>query len=83
MAKRAKLGVETLRVAKPAEVPTARPDDAEMRVTSIHIPRDLLRLLRIAAAIRADRQGGRPSVSAVIVDVLERHRDEIEAETRL
>ena len=82
MAKRAKL-LDNMRVTKATETPATAatpPADIDMRVTSIHIPRSLLRLLRMAAADRADRQGGRPSVSAVIVDVLERHRDEIEAE---
>lgn len=53
---------------------------AGMAITSIHLPRDLLRLLRLASIDRADRHGGRPSVSDVIRDVLERHRGEIEDE---
>ena len=46
----------------------------------MHLPIDLLTLLRMAAIKRAERHGGRPSVSDVIRDVLERHRDEIERE---
>ena len=64
---------------KTAACNTAAPAPDRMRITSAHLPRELLRLLRIAAAERADRHGGRPSVSAVIVDVLQRHRDEIQA----
>ena len=55
----------------------------DMAVTSIHLPRELLKLLRMASINRADIRGGRPSVSDVIRDVLERHRDEIEDETGL
>ena len=54
----------------------------DMAITSIHLPRELLRLLRLASIDRADRHGGRPSVSDVIRDVLERHRDELEDEAR-
>ena len=79
MAKRASLVGNMQVVPKTAEADAAAPPPDSMRVTSIHLPRELLRLLRIAAAERADRHGGRPSVSAVIVDVLERHRAEIEA----
>ncbi len=49
-------------------------------ITSIHIPKAMLTLLRIAAIKRAERDGGRPSVSNVIRDLLERHRREIEKE---
>lgn len=54
-----------------------------MAITSIHLPRELLKVLRMASINRADQRGGRPSVSDVIRDVLERHRDEIEDETGL
>ncbi len=49
-------------------------------ITSIHIPKNMLTLLRIAAIKRAERDGGRPSVSNVIRDLLERHRAEITKE---
>lgn len=48
--------------------------------STIHLPKALLRKLRDAANARADRIGGRPSVSAVVVDILLRHADEIDAE---
>ena len=51
-----------------------------MAITSVHLPRDLLKLLRLASINRADLHGGRPSVSDVIRDLLERHRAEIEDE---
>ena len=50
-------------------------------VTAINLPSDVLELLRIVAIKRASRAGkGRPSVSAVIADLVEKHRYELEAE---
>ena len=49
-------------------------------VTSIHISKVMLTLLRMAAVKRAEREGGRPSVSDVVRGLLERHRKEIERE---
>jgi hypothetical protein len=69
MAKRAK--------PQPRDAPADTPADA---ITSIHLPKEMLTLLRIAAIKRAEREGGRPSVSTVIRDLLERHRAEIEKE---
>ena len=54
----------------------------EMVTTAVHIPKTTLSLLRRVAVARADRLGGRPSVSAVLVDLAERARAELEAETR-
>jgi hypothetical protein len=48
-----------------------------MATTSIHMPASLLKALRFAAAERAEQEGGRPSVSALVVELLERHRSEI------
>lgn len=48
--------------------------------TAIHLPRETLHLLRRVAAERANRHGGRPSVSAVLVSLVEASRDELEAE---
>jgi len=91
--KRSALTAENLVVPKqdqaedtpPATTSTTRRTTASagMAITSVHLPRELLRLLRLASIDRADRHGGRPSVSDVIRDVLERHRDEIEDETGL
>ncbi len=55
-------------------------DTSADAITSIHISKNMLTLLRIAAIKRAERDGGRPSVSNVIRDLLERHRREIEKE---
>lgn len=48
--------------------------------TAIHIPRDDLHLLRLVSVARANRQGGRPSVSDVLRDLINRHRAELERE---
>ena len=49
---------------------------------SINIPKSLHRKLRLAAVSRAEAHGGRPSVSALIVDYLTRHEDEIFKEAK-
>ena len=46
----------------------------DLLTTSVNIPRDLLALLRRAAAERAIRDGCRPSVSGVIVDLVQANR---------
>lgn len=48
--------------------------------TAVHIPKDQLALLRRVAVERANREGGRPSVSNVLRDLIERHRAELERE---
>lgn len=55
--------------------PKATPAEAEEYVTTaIHLPRDLLRILREVAIARADVAGGRPSVSAVLTDLVRENR---------
>lgn len=49
--------------------------------TAVHIPREDLALLRRVAVERANRDGGRPSVSDVLRGLIERHRAELERET--
>ncbi len=82
MAKRK--GGDTLRMAAKAraeaDVKTlvARAD-VEMANTGLHIPVKLLTRLRIAAAMRVEARGyGRPSVSELIVEIVERHIGEVE-----
>ncbi len=53
----------------------------EMVTTAVHIPKATLSLLRRVAVARADKHGGRPSVSGVLVDLAERARAELEQET--
>jgi hypothetical protein len=52
----------------------------EMVTTAVHIPKATLSLLRRVAVARADKHGGRPSVSGVLVDLVERARTELERE---
>jgi len=59
----------------------SRPSD-EMTTTAIHIPKATLALLRRVAVERANLNGGRPSVSAVLVNLVEQNRAELERETR-
>lgn len=51
-----------------------------MQTTSLHLPSDLLYLLRVIAVNRANRRGGRPSVSDVVRELLEHNRRQLEAE---
>ena len=48
--------------------------------TAIHVPKATLTLLRRVSIARADHAGGRPSVSAVLTDLVERSRAELERE---
>ena len=48
-----------------------------MVTTAVHIPKATLSLLRRVAVARADKHGGRPSVSGVLVDLAERARIEL------
>lgn len=48
--------------------------------TALHIPKDLLHLLRLVAVTRANRDGGRPSVSNVLRELIEASRAELERE---
>ncbi len=61
------------------KAPTA-PDASEKLTTAIVIPRSTWRLLRAVAFKRAQEQGGRPSVSALVMELVERHRKELEKE---
>jgi hypothetical protein len=57
-----------------------------MTNSTVHLPVDLLDALRLAAQRRASRRaraddngrGGRPSVSEIVVEMLDRHRDELD-----
>ena len=50
------------------------------RTTGINLPADIWELLNRVAFQRAKRFGGRPSVSALLVDLVQRHRKELEKE---
>lgn len=54
--------------------------DGEMMTTAIHLPRDLWNLLRRVSFARAEKGGGRASVSAVLVQLVKESRDKLERE---
>ena len=53
---------------------------SEMITTAIHVPKRTLSLLRRVSVARADRVGGRPSVSAVLSELVEEARERLEGE---
>jgi hypothetical protein len=55
-------------------------DRTDMATSAMHVPKATLQLLRKVAVARAGIRGGRPSVSSVIVELVEQHRAELEAE---
>lgn len=79
MSKRASLTTMKLATAaKTGGAETAAVSDKPM-TTAIVLPRRTYELLRSVALKRA-QAGGRLSVSAVIVDIAEKHRGELERE---
>ena len=50
------------------------------KTTGINLPSDIWELLNRVAFERAKKYGGRPSVSALLVDLVQRHRKELEKE---
>ncbi len=79
MAKRGNI-VENMCVSKATPPTPSRTSDERWASTSVHLPVELLELLRMAAVKRASRQGGRPNVSEIVREALEAHRKEIEGE---
>ena len=55
---------------------------SKYKITAINLPEDVWVLLNRAAFRRAQTHGGRPSVSALLVDLVEKHRKELEEEIR-
>jgi hypothetical protein len=52
-----------------------------MTITAVNLPAATLELIRMAAVKRAGQAGGGwPSVSAVLTDLVEQHRKDLEAE---
>ncbi len=56
------------------------PVERTHQTTGINLPIALWSLLNRVAFNRALRQGGRPSVSALLVELIEKHRKELEKE---
>ena len=50
------------------------------KTTGLHLPEELWVLLNRVAFERARTKGGRASVSALLVEMIERHRKELEKE---
>jgi hypothetical protein len=61
---------------KATSVETERP----YKTTGVHLPEELWVLLNRVAFERARSKGGRASVSALLVTMIERHRKELEKE---
>lgn len=79
IAAKAKAEVPAVRSEEPAAYETAA-DKPDMTTTAVHLPKATLALLRRVAVERANRHGGRPSVSAVLVALVEGQRAALEAE---
>jgi hypothetical protein len=71
-------------IAAPSEDPSESPTDGKDRegslTTAIHLPRQTWTLLRAVAFQRAQKRGGRASVSGLIVELVERARAGLEKE---
>jgi hypothetical protein len=57
-----------------------KPQERKNRTTGINLPAEMWELLNRVAFERAKRFGGRGSVSALLVQLVERHRKELEKE---
>ena len=58
----------------------SEPEDRPYKTTGLHLPADLWELLNRVAFERAKTRGGRASVSALLVAMIEQHRKELEKE---
>jgi hypothetical protein len=65
-------------MVKPALAPDLR--QRPYKTTGVHLPADLWELLNRVAFERARTRGGRASVSALLVEMIERHRKQLERE---
>jgi hypothetical protein len=57
-----------------------KPRERPYKTTGVHLPADLWELLNRVAFERAKTRGGRASVSALLVDMIEEHRKVLELE---
>jgi hypothetical protein len=60
--------------------PPSEPQERPYKTTGLHLPADLWELLNRVAFYRAKDEGGRASVSALLVGMIEKHRKELELE---
>jgi hypothetical protein len=58
----------------------SEPQERPFKTTGVHLPKDLWELLNRVAFERARTRGGRASVSALLVAMIEKHRKELELE---
>ena len=65
---------------KPKSLAQTDSDRPGFKTTGINLPADIWELLNRVAFERAKKYGGRPSVSALLVDLVQRHRKELEKE---
>jgi hypothetical protein len=56
------------------------PQDRPYKTTGVHLPSDLWELLNRVAFERARTRGGRASVSALLVEMIDRNRKALELE---
>ena len=56
------------------------PKERPYKTTGVHLPKDLWELLNRVAFERARTRGGRASVSALLVEMIERNRKALELE---
>ena len=62
------------------QIAAPEPQDRPYKTTGVHLPADLWELLNRVAFERARTKGGRASVSALLVGLIERHRKDLERE---
>lgn len=59
---------------------THQPQERQYKTTGVHLPADLWELLNRVAFERARTKGGRASVSALLVEMIEKNRKALELE---
>ena len=63
-----------------ARTTVSKPEDRTHRTTGINLPTETWELLRRVAFERSRKSGGRGSVSALLVELVERHKRELQKE---
>lgn len=63
-----------------ARTAASKPEDRTHRTTGINLPSETWELLRRVAFERSRKFGGRGSVSALLVELVERHKRELQKE---
>ena len=65
-----------------ASKPQPETPEPTYKTTGINLPLDIWELLNRVAFERSKKFGGRPSVSGLLVDLVQRHRKELEKELK-